>query len=112
MNSKEKIINSMKKKEELPLNWGNFSFKKTFIGNSWSKFFWWILIMFLVFSYQHDTQACREMIENIDEICIERYGQMVFDGGVNARENPWIGDQREFPNYLQADSQEDAVKIP
>ena len=60
----------IKKDPQKPLSVSNFSFKKSFIGD-WKKFGAWALLMFLVWSYAHDTQGCREMIENIDEICMQ-----------------------------------------
>ncbi len=61
----------LKKDINKPLSIKNFSLKKTFIGD-WKSFFIWMLLMYLVWSYAHDTQVCRELIENFDQICRER----------------------------------------
>ncbi len=65
----------LKKDESQPLSFRNFSLKKTFIGD-WKKFGTWILLMYLVWSYAHDTQGCREMIGDIDQICIKHMQQL------------------------------------
>jgi len=60
----------IKKDHNKPLSLSNFSLKKTFIGD-WKSFLIFLLLMFLVWSYAHDTKACREMMENLDEICVQ-----------------------------------------
>jgi len=65
------IRDSMKKDVSQPLNWNNWSVKKTLVGNSWSKFFWWVLILLLAFAYANDTRECRALIEDPSELCIQ-----------------------------------------
>ncbi len=72
----------IKKDAKKPLSISNFSLKKSFIGD-WKSFLIWILLMFLVWSYAHDTQACRELIQDIDNVCRER---------LNAQSEVWFND--------------------
>ncbi len=69
----------LKKDESKPFSLSNFSLKKTFIGD-WKQFGTWILLMFIVWSYAHDTQRCRDLIENIDEVCMNRTYQLTMEG--------------------------------
>ncbi len=110
----ELIQASIKKNPNQPLTWKNWSFKKTFVGDSWGKFWWWVLIMFLAWSYYHDTQACRETLENIDDICmqwmetqtfLDTYGNDLntqIEG--NGTTYTWEGDQQELPNTISSNS--------
>lgn len=68
----------LKKDASKPFSIKNFNLKKTFIGD-WKQFLTWMLLMFLVWSYAHDTQACRDMIEDIDMICIQRQEQLMLE---------------------------------
>jgi len=69
LTAREKIAGSIKHDISKPLTWKNFSFKKTFVGNNWSYFLYWILIMLLVFLYKTDTAQCMQVIENINQTC-------------------------------------------
>lgn len=73
---KNKLADSMKKDVSKPLTLGNLDLKKTFIGD-WKSFLIFALLMFLVWSYAQDTKSCREMIENIDVICMQRAEQVL-----------------------------------
>ena len=103
----------LKKDETQPFSLSNFSLKKTFIGD-WKQFGTWILLMFIVWSYAHDTQSCREVIENIDEVCMNKSFQisiqgqssnydidLIFDGGENGNtNNSWSRNQSISSNTI------------
>lgn len=99
-----------------PLSLTNFSIKKTFIGD-WKGFFIWALLMYLVWSYAHDTQVCRELIQNIDQICLERAAlgpdawfngapldEIKFLGDNNGRLEEWGYNQPSFSGTIPPDS--------
>ena len=65
----------IKKNTKEPLSIKNFGFKKVLIGD-WKSFAIWVLVMFLVWGYAHDTQQCREFLENVDNYCIIRVGEI------------------------------------
>lgn len=62
----------VKKDLTKPLTLGNLSLKKVFVGD-WKSFLIWIFIMFMAWSYFHDTAECRALIENFPQECSEWY---------------------------------------
>lgn len=99
----ELIKDSMKKDLNTPLTLENFSFKKTFIGD-WKNFFIFILLMFMAWSYFHDTNECRQIIENIDEICLEHVSNINLQNQLNPTilndGDPWNYNQPDQPSYI------------
>lgn len=69
LTSLQKLAGAIKHDPHKPLTWNNFSFKKTFVGNEWSYFLYWIVILLLIFLYKTDTSQCMQMIANINQTC-------------------------------------------
>lgn len=65
----QKLIGSIKHDPNKPLTWKNFSFKKALVGNEWSYFFYWVVIMALIFLYKKDTSQCMYLVENMEQAC-------------------------------------------
>jgi len=106
----------IKKDSSKPISISNLSLKKSFIGD-WKSFLIWILLMYLVWSYAHDTQACRDFMENLDEMCsihinslsYSQYGDIELGelnlvGDTDGESISWSGDKRERPDSISADS--------
>ena len=51
-----------------PASWnGKINWKNTLLGpNFWKNFLWFVIIIFLAWSYLHDTQSLREFQENVN----------------------------------------------
>lgn len=103
------IKDSMKKDINNPLTFKNFSLKKTFIGE-WKNFFIFVLLMFLVWSYMHDTKECREVLENIGEICTEYLAisnnpniNVNYLGGENGTRITWQNNQSGISSIIPPD---------
>lgn len=104
----ELVKDSMKKDLNSPLTFKNFSFKNTFIGD-WKKFLFFVFLMFMSWSYFHDTAECRELIENKEEICREYLSYNAFndnqlnlypvDYGRTGEDN-----QRDISNFISPNS--------
>ncbi len=106
----------IKKNSDEPLSVKNFSLKKTFIGD-WKSFAIWIILMFLVWSYTHDTASCREFMADIDKMCAVHMGQIQYTasaqinfdelnitGGEDRAGISWSGNQQGSSYTIPADS--------
>lgn len=62
------VIYPIKKNQEEPFKKGNIDWKNFIMGNKGTLIVM-ILVLMLAFAYSHDTQACRELMEQPCIIC-------------------------------------------
>lgn len=62
------IIHHPKKDMGKPFSSDNINWRNLLIGGSWKSFFWIVaglcILLFIVWSYAHDTEECRKLLEN------------------------------------------------
>ncbi len=97
------IKDSMKKDLNSPLSLKNFSFKNTFIGE-WKNFLFFLFLMFMTWSYFHDTAVCRELIENKAEVCTEYLNNQQLNVSLINYGDSWENNQSSIPCLIPPNS--------